>query len=182
MSKNTQSVDHKRKIDLLIISDIHLGTYGCKAKELLNYLKSIEPKQVILNGDIIDIWQFSKRYWPKSHMRVIVQLFRWLSKGIKITYNVGNHDEILRKFEGFNIGSFELQNKLTLELNNRKVWIFHGDVFDLTMQHSRWVTKLGAIGYDFLILINQFANWVSSVLGYGRISLSKRVKIVLRVL
>lgn len=166
----------KRKVEILVLSDIHLGTYGCRAKELLNYLRSVSPKQVILNGDIIDIWQFSKRYWPKSHMKVVSHLFKWMSKGVKMHYITGNHDEMLRKFEGFKVGSFELQNKLILNLKGEKVWVFHGDVFDVTMQHSRWLTKLGAIGYDTLILINQVVNAISETLGQGRISLSKKVK------
>lgn len=166
----------KRKVDILVLSDIHLGTYGCRAKELLNYLRSVSPKQVILNGDIIDIWQFSKRYWPKSHMKVVSHLFKWMSKGVKMHYITGNHDEMLRKFEGFKVGSFRLQNKLVLELEGEKVWVFHGDVFDVTMQHSRWLTKLGAIGYDTLILINQVVNTISEFFGQGRISLSKKVK------
>jgi len=72
----------KRKIDLLVLSDIHLGTYGCHAKELHKYLKSVDPKKVILNGDIIDIWQFNKRYWPKSHMRIIKHLLGWMAEGV----------------------------------------------------------------------------------------------------
>ncbi|MBU2884831.1 UDP-2,3-diacylglucosamine diphosphatase [Gilvimarinus agarilyticus] len=166
----------KRSVDILILSDIHLGTYGCRAKELLVYLKSISPKEVILNGDIIDIWQFSKRYWPKSHMKIVSYIFKWISKGVKVTYLTGNHDEMLRKFEGFTVGSFELQNKMVLELNGEKAWVFHGDVFDITMQHSRWVAQLGAIGYDSLIMINQVVNFVSEFMGKGRISLSKKVK------
>ncbi len=176
MSNDWKTKKGKRKVDLLVLSDIHLGTYGCRAKELLLYLKSIEPKKVILNGDIIDIWQFSKRYWPKSHMKVVSQFFKWMSKGTKITYITGNHDEMLRKFEGFKVGSFELQNKATLELKGKKAWVFHGDVFDVTMQHSRWLTKLGAIGYDTLIVINQIVNAVSEFFGRGRLSFSKRVK------
>lgn len=170
------SKPRKRKVDILVLSDIHLGTYGCRAKELLNYLRSVSPKQVILNGDIIDIWQFSKRHWPKSHMKVVSHLFKWMSKGVKMHYITGNHDEMLRKFEGFKVGSFRLQNKLVLELEGEKVWVFHGDVFDVTMQHSRWLTKLGAIGYDTLILINQIVNAISEFFGRGRISLSKKVK------
>lgn len=166
----------KRKIDVLVLSDIHLGTYGCRANELHKYLKSIEPKEVILNGDIIDIWQFSKRYWPKSHMKIISHFFKWMSMGTKITYITGNHDEMLRKFVGFKIGSFELKNKMRLEFNDQCAWVFHGDVFDVTMKHSRWLTKLGAIGYDILILINQFVNAISAFFGKGRISLSKKVK------
>jgi UDP-2,3-diacylglucosamine pyrophosphatase LpxH len=167
---------NKRKIDLLILSDIHLGTYGCQAKELNNYLKSIEPKEVILNGDIIDIWQFSKRYWPKSHMKVVSRFFKWMSNGVKITYITGNHDEMLRKFEGFKIGSFELQNKKSIKLDDKKAWIFHGDIFDFTMQHSRWLTKIGAVGYDILILANRLVNIISEFFGKGRFSLSKKVK------
>ena len=171
-----KSKKDKRKVDLLILSDIHLGTYGCHANELLAYLKSIEPKEVILNGDIIDIWQFSKSYWPNSHMKVISKIFKWIANDVKITYLTGNHDEMLRKFEGFKVGKFEIQNKMKLVLKDQKAWIFHGDVFDVTMQHSRWIAKLGAIGYDTLILLNQFVNWVSEKFGRGRISLSKKVK------
>ncbi|WP_202973230.1 metallophosphoesterase [Psychromonas sp. psych-6C06] len=74
----------KRPVDIVVISDVHLGTYGCHAKELLKYLKSIKPKDVILNGDIVDIWQFSKRYWPKSHMKVIKLLLEGVAKGIPV--------------------------------------------------------------------------------------------------
>lgn len=170
------SLSKKRKIDVVVISDIHLGTYGCHAKELLNYLKSINPKIVILNGDIIDIWQFSKRYWPKSHMKVIKHLIGWSSQGKEIHFITGNHDEMLRKFVGFQIGSLSIKNKLVLELNGKKAWFFHGDVFDVTMQHSKWLTKLGAIGYDMLILLNKAVNYFSSLLGKGKISLSKKIK------
>jgi len=168
----------KRQIDIIVISDVHLGTYGCRAKELLHYLKSIKPKIVVLNGDIIDIWQFSKSYWPKSHMKVIKHLMNWLSKGVKVYYVTGNHDEMLRKFEGFKMGSFQIVNKLVLELdNNEKAWIFHGDVFDVTMQHSKWLAKLGAVGYDSLIMINSLANWISErVFNKGKLSFSKKLK------
>ena len=168
----------KRQVDIIVISDVHLGTYGCRAKELLHYLKSIKPKIVVLNGDIIDIWQFSKSYWPKSHMKVIKHLMNWLSKGVKVYYVTGNHDEMLRKFEGFKMGSFQIVNKLVLELDNsEKAWIFHGDVFDVTMQHSKWLAKLGAIGYDSLIMINSLANWISEkVFNKGKLSFSKKLK------
>ncbi|PIV93191.1 MAG: UDP-2,3-diacylglucosamine hydrolase, partial [Flavobacteriaceae bacterium CG17_big_fil_post_rev_8_21_14_2_50_33_15] len=91
----------KRKIDLVVISDVHLGTYGCQAKELLNYLESIKPKKVILNGDIIDIWQFKKSYWPKEHMRVIKHIIKWITDDVEVYYITGNHDEMLRKFVNF---------------------------------------------------------------------------------
>ena len=167
----------KRKVELVVISDVHLGTYGCRAKELLHYLKSINPSTIVLNGDIIDIWQFSKRYWPKSHMKIVKQLMQWITKGKKTYYITGNHDEMLRRFEGFKMGSFSIVNKLVLELDNKKAWIFHGDVFDVTMQHSKWLAKLGAVGYDTLIIINSLVNFVSEkIFQKGKISLSKRIK------
>lgn len=172
MSKKTS----KRKVELLVLSDLHLGTYGCHALELLQYLKSINPETIVLNGDIIDIWQFSKRYWPKSHMKVIKHIIGWISKGKKVYYITGNHDEMLRKFVPFHLGTFKLENKIVLTLNDKKVWFFHGDVFDVTMKHSKWLAKLGAVGYDILILINRFINFISKLLGRGKISLSKKIK------
>ena len=172
----------KRKLDILVLSDVHLGTYGCHATELLHYLKSVKPKIVILNGDIIDIWQFSKRYWPKAHMKVIKQILHWMGKGVKIYYITGNHDEMLRKFVGFKMGSLRIVNKVILPLENGKTaWFFHGDVFDITMQHSKWLAKLGAIGYDTLILINRVVNFISEkVFKKGKLSLSKKIKNIVK--
>jgi UDP-2,3-diacylglucosamine pyrophosphatase LpxH len=168
----------KRKVEILVLSDVHLGTYGCHAKQLLSYLKTIKPKTVILNGDIIDIWQFSKRYWPKSHMKIVKHVMNWVSKGIKVYYVTGNHDEMLRRFCGFKMGSFQIVNKVVLPLaGNKTAWFFHGDVFDVTMQHSKWLAKLGAIGYDTLILINMFANFISEkIFKKGKLSFSKKIK------
>jgi UDP-2,3-diacylglucosamine pyrophosphatase LpxH len=166
----------KRKVQLAIISDVHLGTFGCHAKELLQYLNSIEPETLVLNGDIIDIWQFSKHYWPNSHMMVINHLIDLISKGTKIYYITGNHDEMLRKFVGFKVSNFHITNKLILNINKEKAWIFHGDVFDFTMKHSKWLAKLGAIGYDTLILINSVYNWYLHKRGKEKFSFSKKVK------
>lgn len=166
----------KRKVEVAVISDVHLGTYGSNAKELVNYLESIEPEILVLNGDIIDIWQFNKRYFPKSHMKVIQSITNLLTKGTKIHYITGNHDEMFRKFANFSIGNFHIQNKLVLKLESGTAWIFHGDVFDTTMKHSKWVAKLGGKGYDLLILLNTCINWISVKLGREKISLSKKVK------
>lgn len=166
----------KREVDVVVLSDIHLGTYGCHARELLQYLKSIKPKAVILNGDIIDVWQFNKRYWPATHMMVVKQLVGLIAKQVPVYYIPGNHDEMLRKFKNFRLGSLKITNKLSLKINGEKLWIFHGDVFDVVMQHSRWLAKLGAIGYDTLILINRMVNFISQKMGRGKISLSKKVK------
>ena len=166
----------KRQVDLVIISDVHLGAFGCHARELLQYLRSIKPKTLILNGDIIDIWQFRKRYFPKSHLMVIRHLTGMIAKNTKIIYVTGNHDELMRKFVHFHIGSFKLVNKQILDLDGKKAWIFHGDVFDVTMQYSKWLAKFGSIGYDLLILLNSLVNFFLVSLGREKISFSKKIK------
>jgi UDP-2,3-diacylglucosamine pyrophosphatase LpxH len=169
-------MQQKRDVELVVISDVHLGTYGARASELVSYLRSIQPRTLVLNGDIIDIWQFSKHYFPADHMQVLKEITSLLSKGTKVYYITGNHDEMLRKFKGFSMGNFEIQNKLILPLTTGTAWIFHGDVFDTTMKHSKWIAKLGGKGYDLLIVLNTIVNWFSEKLGRGRVSLSKKVK------
>ena len=166
----------KRHVDVAVISDVHLGTYGSHAAELVRYLKTIKPKILVLNGDIIDIWQFSKRYFPKPHMQVIKRITKMLGKDTKVYYVTGNHDEMLRKFVGFRIGKLQIVNKVVLNLDGKKAWIFHGDVFDVTMQHSKWLTRLGSHGYDALIVLNRVVNFFSEKMGYGKLSLSKKIK------
>lgn len=166
----------KRKIEIAVISDVHLGTYGCHAKHLLTYLNSIEPKKLILNGDIVDIWQFKKRYFPKSHLQVIKKIMNMASDGVEIIYITGNHDEMLRKFSDTKIGNISIVDKLVLELDGKKAWFFHGDVFDVSIQNAKWLAKLGGYGYDILILLNRIVNWSLERLGKERYSLSKKIK------
>lgn len=166
----------KRNVEVVVISDVHLGTYGSHAKELSNYLSSIKPKILVLNGDIIDAWQFRRSYFPKSHLKVIQKIIGFASKGTKVYYVTGNHDEILRKFSEMTMGSFALVDKLILELDGKKAWIFHGDVFDASVQHSKWIAKLGGIGYDYLILTNRFINWCLSKVDREPYSFSKKIK------
>jgi DNA repair exonuclease SbcCD nuclease subunit len=110
-------------------------------------------------------------------MQVIKKIMGMLSKGVKVYYITGNHDEMLRRFEHFSVGEFHIVNKMVIHHDNgKKSWVFHGDVFDVTMQHSKWLAKLGAVGYDFLIYLNAFINFISKKLGKGRISLSKKIK------
>jgi UDP-2,3-diacylglucosamine pyrophosphatase LpxH len=166
----------KRVVELAVISDVHLGTFGCHAIELLNYLDSINPKTLILNGDIIDIWQFRKRYFPKSHLAVIQKIIDLSTKGTKVIYITGNHDEMLRKFSDMAMGNFFLVDKLVMDLDGKKAWFFHGDVFDASIQNAKWLAKLGGWGYDILILINRFINWFLIKLGREKFSLSKKIK------
>ncbi|WP_452597700.1 UDP-2,3-diacylglucosamine diphosphatase [Pontimicrobium sp. MEBiC01747] len=166
----------KRKIEVVVISDVHLGTFGCHAKELLTYLNSIDPKKIILNGDIIDIWQFKKRYFPKSHLRIIKKIMDFAADGVEVIYITGNHDEMLRKFSGTTIGNISIVDKKVLDLDGKKAWFFHGDVFDVSIQNAKWLAKLGGYGYDLLILINRAINWGLTYLGKERYSLSKKIK------
>ena len=165
-----------RKVDIVVISDVHLGTYGCQAKELLHYLKSVQPKQLIINGDFIDIWQFKKSYFPKSHLKIIKKIIDFANKGTEVTYIIGNHDEFLRRFSNVSFGNIALVNKKTLELDNKKAWFFHGDVFDASVQHSKWIAKLGGWGYDLLIRLNVLSNWILVQLGKEKYSFSKKIK------
>ena len=167
----------RRELELVVISDVHLGTRGSHAKELIHYLKSIRPQVLVLNGDIIDIWQFSKRYWPNNHTKVLKHILNLSAKGTQVYYLTGNHDEKLRKLVGLKMGSFEIRNTLEYVFaNGERALFFHGDVFDAIMQHSKWIARVGAVSYDALIALNVLINATRKVLGYGKVSLSKRVK------
>lgn len=166
----------KRKIEIAVISDVHLGTYGCHAKHLLTYLNSISPKKLILNGDIIDIWQFSKRYFPKSQLKVIKKIMSMAANDVEVIYITGNHDEMLRKFSDTTIGNISIVDKAVLELNGKKAWFFHGDIFDISILNAKWLAKLGGYGYDLLTHLNRLVNWYFEKRRKERYSISKRVK------
>jgi UDP-2,3-diacylglucosamine pyrophosphatase LpxH len=167
----------KRSVEVVVISDVHLGTFGCHAKELVTYLQSIQPQILILNGDIIDGWQFSKRYFPASHLQVIKEVMNLASKGTRVIYITGNHDEVLRRYSDIQFGNIQLTDKVVMEINGKMTWVFHGDVFDATTKGSaKIIAKLGGHGYDLLILINRFINWWLKLLGKEKMSLSKKVK------
>ena len=166
----------RRPLDVAVISDVHLGTYGCRAKELVNYLKSIAPNILILNGDIIDGWQFSKRYFPTAHMLVIKEIMQFITSGTRVFYITGNHDEMLRRYADIQVGNFTLTDKLVLEIDNKMTWVFHGDVFDNTTKGSaKIIAKLGSTGYGMLILFNRFINYFLKLAGQERISISKKI-------
>lgn len=163
-------------MEVAVISDVHLGTYGCHADELISYLNSIKPSKLILNGDIIDIWQFNKRYFPPAHLKVLKKIIGMASNGTEVFYITGNHDEMLRKFSGTSMGNISIENKLVLELDGKRTWFFHGDIFDVSIQNAKWLAKLGGHGYNFLILLNRSLNWLLSKLGREKFSIAKRIK------
>lgn len=166
----------KRPIDVVVLSDLHLGTYACRAKEFAAYLKSIDPRLLILNGDIIDGWQFSKRYFPPDHVAAIKEIFSKLSSGTRVIYITGNHDDIMRRYSDLELGNFLLTDKIAIEINGKRTWVFHGDVFDrTTTNQAKFWGKLGSNGYAILLGFNKLIDFISQVFGKERLSLSKKL-------
>ena len=166
----------KRNLDILVISDLHLGTYGSEADEVLAYLDSINADKIVINGDFVDIMLFNKRFWPSSHMKVINYFLDLISQGKEIYYVTGNHDELMRKFLNFKIQNFKIVNQIVLDTAKGKVWIFHGDVFDFSIQ-TQWLTKLAGFLYDYMIIFNSWINKkIMRPLGRKRLNFSKTIK------
>ncbi|NQX90997.1 MAG: UDP-2,3-diacylglucosamine diphosphatase [Flavobacteriales bacterium] len=165
----------RRDVDLVVMSDLHLGTHGCKANELKHYLNSIKPSKDIINGDINDIWGFKKSYFPEDHMKVVKKLIRW-SADRPVYYITGNHDEALRKYSDFSLGHLHLVDELELKIDDKYYWFFHGDIFDASMQYAKWLAKMGGWGYDLLIRTNNVVNWALQKMGKPRMSFSKKIK------
>lgn len=168
----------KRKVKIVVISDVHLGSYGCHAEELNNYIKSIKPEILILNGDIFDGYVFNKKYFPSSHIEFIRNVFTLIKKGTYVYYLTGNHDDFLRKFEEIHTLNFCKLDKLVLEIDGKACWFFHGDVFDLSMQGKigKTLSRIGGNAYDFLIRINRGLNRVLTFFGKRPYSLSSKIK------
>jgi UDP-2,3-diacylglucosamine pyrophosphatase LpxH len=166
----------KRNLDILVISDLHLGTYGSEADEVLAYLKTVEAKKIVINGDFVDIMLFNKKFWPNSHMKVVKHILDLISQGKEIHYVVGNHDELLRKFLNYKIKNFQIVNQVVLDTEEGKVWLFHGDVFDFSIQ-TAWITKLASFLYDYMIMFNSWLNKnVMKPMGRKRLNFSKTIK------
>ncbi|MBM3433244.1 MAG: UDP-2,3-diacylglucosamine diphosphatase [Bacteroidetes bacterium] len=166
----------RRPLPIVVLSDLHLGTFGCHARELLAYLKGIQPEVLILNGDVIDIWNFKKSYFPKSHFKVVKRLISMAQKGTEIYYITGNHDELLRRFADADLGRIHLRNSLVLTVGGVRTWFFHGDIFDASIQNARWLAKLGGWSYDLLIWVNRGLNVLLERMGREKYSLSKTIK------
>jgi len=167
---------NKRPVEVVVVSDLHLGTYASRAREFTAYLKSIEPRLLVLNGDIIDGWQFSKRYFPPAHISAIKEIFSKLTKGTRVVYITGNHDDAFRKYSDLELGNFLLTDKVAIEVNGKRTWIFHGDVFDhTTSRQAKFLGKLGSNGYAILLGFNRVANFFMQFLGKEKLSLSRTI-------
>jgi UDP-2,3-diacylglucosamine pyrophosphatase LpxH len=162
----------------VFVSDIHLGTPGCQAGPLLEFLKSHPSDQLYLVGDIVDGWQLKRRwFWPQAHNDVIQKLLRRARKGCRVVFVPGNHDEFARAFAGHAFGGIEVVNEAVHETaDGRRLWILHGDRFDGVVQCARWLAVLGDNLYEFTLRLNRYLNHWRGRLGLPYWSLSAYLK------
>lgn len=164
-----------KKVEIAVISDVHLGTYGSRAAEVLTYLNSIDPDTLIINGDLIDIWQFRKRYFPKSHLAVLQKIFSLAASGKSVYFIPGNHDDLIRKFGDFSLGNLHIQNELVLDINGQTVWFHHGDKYDKSVRHQGLAAFGGRI-YEGFILLEKGINWFLKPFGNKPFQSAKKIK------
>lgn len=162
----------------IFISDIHLGTPGCKAQHLLDFLRHHESDYLYLVGDIVDGWALKSRfYWHQSHNDVIQKVLRKARKGTHVVYVPGNHDEAGRQFVGLNFGDIVIrEDAVHITADGRRLWVVHGDFADGVIRHAKWLAYVGDTLYDFLLWLNRHLNNLRARLGFGYWSLSQYLK------
>lgn len=160
------------------ISDVHLGTRGCQASYLLDFLRTHESETLYLVGDILDGWHLKKGwYWPQTHNDVVQKILRKGRKGTRVIFIPGNHDESVRQFIGLEFGEIEVREDAIHTLaNGQRLWITHGDLFDGVMQHARWLAYVGDSAYSLILYINRWFNAIRVKLGFPYWSLSQYLK------
>jgi UDP-2,3-diacylglucosamine pyrophosphatase LpxH len=170
-----EGVEHYRAI---WISDIHLGSSGCQAPYLLDFLRHHESNYLYLVGDIIDGWQLKKGwYWPQAHNDVIQKIMRKARKGTHVIYVPWNHDEGARQFCGLAFGDIRVESEAFHEtLTGKRLWVVHGDLFDGVIQHAKWLAYVGDTLYTMSLVLNRWFNRVRGRLGFGYWSLSQYLK------
>lgn len=163
----------------LFLSDIHLGTRGCQADLLLEFLKIHDADVIYLVGDIVDGWRLKRSwYWPQSHNDVVQKLLRKARKGTRIVYIPGNHDEFLRNYYGAHFGGVEVVEKTIHETaDGRRFLVIHGDQFDMVVRHAKWLAHLGDWAYSVALGVNTLLNLARRKLGFGYWSLSAWAKL-----
>jgi UDP-2,3-diacylglucosamine pyrophosphatase LpxH len=162
----------------VFISDLHLGARGCRAAELSHFLKHIRCDRLYLVGDIIDMWRLKSRwYWPDEHNDVLRRILNHAKHGTEVLFVPGNHDDAARQFHHQEFGGVKLlPYAVHVTADGRKLLVTHGDQFDLVVQHQRWLSKLGALGYELLIALNRYYNILRLKLGKPYWSMSQAVK------
>jgi UDP-2,3-diacylglucosamine pyrophosphatase LpxH len=161
------------------ISDVHLGTRGCKAEYLLDFLRCNDAKTIYLAGDIVDGWRLRRSwYWPQSHNDIVQEMLRKVRNGTRVIYVPGNHDEWLRDYVTLHFGGIEVLNEaIHVTADGRRLLVIHGDWFDLIVKHARWLATLGDGAYTFALWVNNHFNKIRRWLGYDYWSLSAFLKL-----
>lgn len=169
---------NEAKYRAVFISDIHLGTPGCQALPLLEFLKIHPSDYLYLVGDIIDGWQMRRKwYWPQTHNDVVQKLLRSARKGCRVIFVPGNHDEFARGFIGHRFGGIEVVEDAVHRLGNGKtLWVIHGDYFDGVIQCAKWLAYVGDNLYEFTLRLNRYLNLLRGRLGLPYWSLSAYLK------
>jgi len=162
----------------IFISDVHLGFPGCSAQYLLNFLRSTKCDYLYLVGDIIDVWQMKKRiYWPQAHNDVIRAILGKAKHGTKIIYIPGNHDELMRDFEGIVSGNLEIHDEyIHITKNGKRFLIMHGDQFDGVIKSSSVLAIIGSSLYEILLKLNLIINFIRRKMGFSYWSLANVLK------
>jgi UDP-2,3-diacylglucosamine pyrophosphatase LpxH len=162
----------------VFISDLHLGTAGCQAQALLDFLKHHPSHTLYLVGDIIDGWQLRRKwFWPQAHNDVVQKLLRRARKGCRVVFVPGNHDEFARQFDGHNFGGIEVSNEAVHTLvDGRRLWVVHGDYFDGVIQYAKWLAYVGDHLYEFILRVNRHFNSLRARMGLPYWSLSQYLK------
>lgn len=163
----------------VFISDIHLGTKGCQADLLLDFIKSVECERLYLIGDIVDGWKMKTGwYWPQSHNDVVQKILRLARKGVEVIYVPGNHDDRIRDFCGVHFGGVVVaRDAIHVAANGKRYLVTHGDEFDGVIQYAKWLAFVGDWGYRTLLALNTQLNRLRRQLGFGYWSLSAFVKV-----
>jgi UDP-2,3-diacylglucosamine pyrophosphatase LpxH len=162
----------------VFISDLHLGTPGCQAGPLLDFLKSHSSQTLYLVGDIVDGWQLRRRWhWPQAHNDVVQKLLRRARKGCKVVFIPGNHDEFARGFAGHHFGGIEVREEAVHTMaDGRRLWVIHGDHFDAVIQCAKWLAYLGDNAYELTLRLNRHLNSLRARMGLPYWSLSAYLK------
>jgi UDP-2,3-diacylglucosamine pyrophosphatase LpxH len=160
------------------LSDVHLGSSGCQANYLLDFLRHNESEYLYLVGDIIDGWQLKKSwYWPQAHNDVVQKIMRKARKGTQVVYIPGNHDEAVREYCDLAFGDIQVRGEaFHTTLAGKRLWIVHGDLFDGVIQHAKWLAYLGDTAYTAILVLNRWFNRIRSRLGFQYWSLSQFLK------
>ena len=171
-------ISSRARLRTIWISDVHLGTRGCKADSLLQFLRSYDCETLFLVGDIIDIWRMKKAwFWPQSHNDVILEVLRKAKRGTKIVYVPGNHDEGARDYCAMQFANICIRREDVHEtLDGRRLWVIHGDEFDGVVKYAKWLAVLGDSAYQFTIFLNHWFNEARRHFGYPYWSLSAWLK------